>query len=237
VQVDVPHRGGDAVVVRVEQEGAHVPAAGEVYLRHGPGRQGIHVRHRVETQIARGDVDVVDVEQHPAPGCLDEPAEELGLGHRRLGEAEIGRRVLQHQRPPQHVLRRANPRGDVREARLGARHGQQLVRVDTVHTGPAEVVGDPAGADVVGEVPQPGEIAEVQRVGAADRHRQPVQHDRVPRGEIVQHGALLVAGAQIVLGDGLEEVESGAGLEEFGEHRGPHTDPETEILSGFRCGR
>ena len=59
------------------------------------------------------------------------------------GESDVGAGVLQHQRPLEEVLHRADALDDVAQRLLVERHRQQVVRVAAEHAGPAEVVGDP----------------------------------------------------------------------------------------------
>ena len=123
-------------------------------------------------------------------------AEEFPFGHRRVGERDIGAGVLEHQRPLEKVLHRADALDDVRQRLFVERNRQQIVRVHARHARPAQVVRDPARLRS-----RPASrlsfarYSKFERVGAADRQRDAVHHDRVSLGDLLQHVARPTAGS------------------------------------------
>ena len=74
---------------------------------------------------------------------------------------------------------------DMFEGFFRIRKRQQVVGVAPADTGPAEVIGNPGGLHTLGEGGQLGEVVHVQRVGAADREADAVEHDPMGNGELV----------------------------------------------------
>ena len=141
-----PHRIDHRADVRVDDVRAVVGVPGDVKLHDAIEGDGVEVGRRVEAVVVRGDVDVVHVEQDPAVGLLGEAREKLPLVHRRAGELDVRRRVLERDRRAEEVLHRAHAARDVAERLLGVRHRQEVVRVLLRHARPAKVVGHPARA-------------------------------------------------------------------------------------------
>ena len=155
--------------------------------------------------------------------------EELPLGHGRVGEADVGAGVLQHERPFQEFLHGADAVGDVGQRLLVERHGQQVVGVEAGHAGPAQVVGNPAGLDGVGQALELVEVVEVERIGAADRQRDAVHDDGVALGDLFEDVARPAAGVHEVFGDDLEPVHRRVVVEDVRKVDGAQADAEAEV--------
>ena len=183
-------------------------------------------------------VDVVDVEQQAAVGALGELAR--GTPTRVIVEAaklDVARDVLEQRcagRAASWTC--ADARGDVRERLFGVGQRQQVVQVAPVDAGPAEVIGDPGRLEASRERRSVAQVRAIERIGAADRHRDAVQHDRIAlRG--CARGACSGAAArdEIVLGDHLEPVDArsaGQDLARNGRCRSPRPNPSRLFMRG-----
>ena len=67
-------------------------------------------------------------------------------------------------------------RYDVAQRFFGEWQRQQVVRVDTIDAGPAEVIRDPRRLDARCQRFDAAQVIDIERVGAADRQRNAVQH-------------------------------------------------------------
>ena len=81
----------------------------------------------------------------------------------------------------------SHARHDVVEALLVVGQGQQ-VEVLSVQRGPGEVIGDPDRLRAEGERAQPRQVRAVEGIGRSDRHRGPVQGDRMLAADSLQQG-------------------------------------------------
>src|SRR6266404_399792 len=81
--IERPDRGRHARAVIIDQDGLAVGViarmAGEMHLAYGCGRERAQIRGRVEAQIPRRDVDIVDVAEQPAAGPPRQLGQELRL--------------------------------------------------------------------------------------------------------------------------------------------------------------
>src|SRR5581483_4433268 len=93
--------------------------------------------------VESADIDIVDVEQQPASGTPRQLGKKLPFRHFGIGEANIGRDVLQHDGAAKEILDQLNAADDMIEcfARIG--YGQEVVQILAVHPGPAEMIGNP----------------------------------------------------------------------------------------------
>ena len=104
-----------------------VRVAGEVDLHHAVGGDRVDVLARVEAVVEAADVDVVDVEEEAAAAAVAQARQELPLRHRRAGEGEVGRRVLEDERALERVLHLLHPaasRGAASPRRTAAAGGR-----------------------------------------------------------------------------------------------------------------
>ena len=84
---------------------------GHVQVGDTLARHGLDIGQRVEAEIGRVDIDVVDVQQQLAIRFVQDRANKAGLVQ-LAGQARIGRDVFDDQRPLQHLLHGANALGD-----------------------------------------------------------------------------------------------------------------------------
>src|SRR5260370_7379535 len=85
--VELPDGFDDRVVWRVESVFLKLGVTVDVNLGDPFGWNAVHILQRVESVIARRDVDVIYVEKNAAVGLFDHFVQELPLGH--LGEMEF----------------------------------------------------------------------------------------------------------------------------------------------------
>ena len=105
--VEVPNRLRHPRAVVVDQD-IHIlggAMAGKMDLADRCRRQRVEVGDRVEPEILRADVDVVDVAEDAATGSAGGFGQEFLLGDRRMAKAQVGRRVLDQQPSPERLLR------------------------------------------------------------------------------------------------------------------------------------
>ncbi len=218
-----------ARAVRVEKVRSLVRVAGEVVLDDAVVGEGVEVGDGIEAVVDGAHVDVVDVEEHPAVGVAEQPVEERPLGDRRRAELDVGRRVLEDERPLEDVRDGLHPPRDVLQGLLRVGEGQQVVRVAAHDAREAEVVRHPEGLRPVGERLDLAQVVEVEGVGPADRHRDAVQDDGRPLGHAVEDVERAPARVEEVLGEGLVEVHVGLLRQDVPEVDGAEPDPHAEV--------
>src|SRR5271166_2705651 len=79
--------------------------AGQMNLADRSRRQRVEVSARVEREVSRADIDVVDVAEDAAAGSAGCFAQKFRLGDRRMAKAQVGGRVLDQQASPECFLR------------------------------------------------------------------------------------------------------------------------------------
>jgi hypothetical protein len=72
---------------------------------------------------------------------------------------------------------------------------------------PATPVQHPHGAHLIGQRFQLAQVVEIQGVGAANRQRNAVHHDRISLGQLVQNVPGSSAGIHEVLKDDLKPID------------------------------
>ena len=226
--VEPPHGVDRRPRVRVDAVRALVGVSSEMHLDHAVVGQRGEVRVRIPAVVAARDVDVVHVEQERAVGLLRETREELGLAHARAREGDVARGVLENERTLEEVLHHAHALDHVGQHGLVVRQRQEIVVVAAGHAGPAHVVAEPHGPRARRQARELAQVGEVDRVGAADRERHAVHHDRIALGDAVEHLQRAPAGVHEVLGDDLEPVHRGLVLEHVSEvlRAQPQAEPE-----------
>ena len=172
----------------IDQDGLAVGVvarmAGDMNLAYGPGREDVQIRDRVETQIPRRDVDVVDVAEQPAAG----PPRQLGQEHRlwngRVVEPEITRRVLDQDVVAKRLLNLVDMRRDHGQALIRVGQREQMVEVCASGRAPREVLGDEARLDPVDQGLEPLQVPPVDLACAAEREADTVEGNGIvaPRG-------------------------------------------------------
>jgi hypothetical protein len=179
--------------------------------------------------VPAGHVNVVHVEQQRAVRLLGEARDEFFLRHRGCREGEIGRWVLEHQRPLEVVLDDPDPRHHVPEALLRVRHGVQVVAIQSGDAGPADVIAEPLRLHARRQRLQLVEKAEVDRVGAADRERHAVHDDRIALRDLVKEVQRPPFRVDEVLRNDLEPVHFRPFRRDVPEMLRAQADPQTEV--------
>ena len=145
-----------------------------------------------------------------------------------MPELDIGRGVLQHQRPSEIVLDQLHPVDDMIERLMGVGDRQQVVQVLPVNTGPAQVIRNPARLDPLGEILQHLEIVEVGRRGGGDRERHAMHDDGEALPDAVEDTQRLTARDHVVLADDLEPVDRRIAIEDVSVMLGAKAEAEAE---------
>ena len=170
--VKFPNRVDHVVVVRVDDVCGVVAVPRDVKLDDPLVRQGANERVRVEVMIEARDVDVVEVKQQTAVGLFGHAGDELPLLHRGVAESHVRAGVLQHERPLEEVLQRADTLHHVAQGLLGERaHWEQVVRVAAEDTRPADVVRNPPRFDLPGQSLELAQVFEVEGLGRTNGER------------------------------------------------------------------
>src|SRR5260370_38576601 len=86
--IQIPYLFDDRMVVRVEGVLLEFGVAGDVDLRDPLCGDAIHIFDWIEGMVARGDVDVIHVEENATVGAFDDVIGELPL--ERLCDVELG---------------------------------------------------------------------------------------------------------------------------------------------------
>ena len=122
---------------------------GQVDLPHRIRGQRIEIGDRIESEVVRGHEDIVDVAEQSASGALHQRREELGLRDRRVAKAQIARRILDQDPPPERVLRASDVLGDDGERLLRVRQREQVVQIGAARDAPGQMLGDEARLDAI----------------------------------------------------------------------------------------
>ena len=101
--------------------------AGEVDFADRIDRQCVEICDRVEPEVPRADMDVVDVTEDAAAGSTGDLGNDSGSGT-AIPVAEIGGRVLDQQPSTEPLLRLLDVPTEGVEARLGIGRRQQSLR-------------------------------------------------------------------------------------------------------------
>src|SRR5581483_5674064 len=136
--------------------------------------------------------------------------------------------VLEDEAAAEALLRRDDAADDVLERLLGPRQREEVVQVPSVDPGPAEMVGEPGRIEAIGERADAAEVVDVERVGAADRQRHPVQRDREVASHALEDRERAPARRHEVLGERLEPVDPRAALRDLVEVTRPEPDAASE---------
>ena len=169
--VEFPDRGGDPGAVVVDQDSDVLGGvmAGEVDLADGVRRQRVEVCVRIEAEVLSADVDVVDITQEPAARPASDLREEDRLGNCRMPEAQVRGWILDEKPAAEHFLRLDNVPAEEIEALLGVGQRQQVVEINSADRAPRQVLGDEHRLDTLDQRLEAGEMAPVERLGAAER--------------------------------------------------------------------
>ncbi len=183
--VETPHGRRDRCIVRVDQQRVaqrRVGAvAGKVDFVDQRAGKPVDVGLRGEAHVAAADEDVVHVEQQPAAAAPREFGEKIDFVQFVLVHAQVVRRILDGDPPPERFLHAVDVVADARERLRVARKRQQVGMVGAAPGRPGEVLGDQRRLE---SIDQGGQSRKVCRVGfgiGRQRHADAVQRKRVPR--------------------------------------------------------
>ena len=180
--------------------------AGEVDLADRIDRQCVEIGDRVEPEIPRADIDVVDVAEDAATGSTGDFGDEFRLGDGRIPVAEVGRGVLDQQPPAERLLRLLDVPAEDVEARLGVGERQQVVEIGSADRAPRQVLGDEHRLDPLDQRLEAAEMTAVELLGAAQGQGDAVKAHRVVAPQLEQPVQRRRLG-HVVLGMHLEEAE------------------------------
>src|SRR5262245_10352953 len=204
--VEVPDLVANRSVVGVEQVGPVVGVSGEVDLADAVAREPGQVVLGPEAVVCRADEDVVDVEQDATIGLLGDGGKELPFRHRRVPEGDVARDVLEQEAAPEPILDLTHTTDDMVDRLVGVGERQQIVRVAMAVAAPAQVIRYPGRLDARDQLAELAEILAVERVGRADRERDPVQDHGGVHADALEHGERAATAHHEVLRDDLEPV-------------------------------
>src|ERR1035438_584696 len=117
--------------------------ASDVNLRYTLGGDGVHVIHGSELVVHRGDVNIVYIEQNAAVGAFHDFGQELPLSHLGTGEGGVAADVLDGDGNIEIVLHHADALDGALDGLPCVGKREQVVRIGSVHTAPAEVIAEP----------------------------------------------------------------------------------------------
>ena len=198
---------------------------GQMNLADRSGGHRVQIREWILVEVVAAHVDVVDVQQDAAPGPAGELGQELGLGDRRVAEAEVAGRVLDQDRPAESLLNLLDPAARRLEPRFVVRQRQQMVEVCAAADAPREMLGDERRLDPFDQAFHAHEMPAVQRVGASEREPDSVERHRVVVPQALEPGHGRPA-AQVVLGVDLEERDGRPGRHDLGDVGRPQPDSD-----------
>src|SRR6266436_1647298 len=204
--------------------------AGDMDLDYGCGRERVQIRDRVEAQIPRRDVDIVDVAEQPAAGPPRQLGQELRLWNGRVAEPEITRRILDQDAVAKRLLNLVGMRRDHGQGLIRVGKREQVVEVGASGRAPREVLGNEAGLDPVDQGLEPLEVPPVGLACAAEREADTVEGNGIvaPRGLECGEGG---AAHHVVLGMNLEPWDGGASGQQLADMR----SSEAYARTGFRA--
>ena len=227
--VHVPDGVEDRVVVRVEGVLFELRVAGDVNLGYAVGGYAVYVLHGIEAVVLRGDVDVVDVEEDAAVGCVNNFVQELPLGHLGLVELGVAADVFYGDGDFKEVLHFADAGGGSTNGLKGVGEWEEIVGVAAVDASPAEVVGEPWRFGAPGEVFESLEVFAVERLSGAEVHGDAVLDDAVLFEDLVEDFEGAASVDHVIFGDDLKPVDEGLLGEDVIVVRDAKADSDTVI--------
>ncbi len=78
--------------------------------------------------------------------------------------------------------------------------------IEAIEAGPAEMVGNPVGLNLLRQLFDLLQIIHIQSITATDRHGDPMHDDRVALTDLIEKVARFASGNQIILGQHLEPL-------------------------------
>ena len=153
------------------------------------------------------------------------------LGERGAVEGDVAREILQPEGATEATL---HVRGALRREAdevTGVRERQEIVVVDAVRAGPAQVVGDEGGIERVGQARECVEVALVERGVTEEIHAHAVEHDGHARTDAFETLPRRGRAPEEVLADDLDVADERVGGEDRFVVRQPQAETER------RCGK
>src|SRR5712672_1758716 len=181
----------------------------DVNLRHSLRRDAIHVIEGIKTMILRGNVNIVHIQQNPAVRLLDYFVQEFPLSHFRNVKLRVTAHIFDRHRNFQIVAHLAHfLRRQLRRFKR-VRHGQQIVRISTVHAAPTKMIRKPRRLRPLDQFLQSPQMFAVRFLRGAEVHRNAVLHHLVLLQYLVQNPQRPSAIDHEILGNNLEPVAHG----------------------------
>jgi hypothetical protein len=205
-------RVGHVVQVVVEQavgaaRGRDPAAARQVDHAHARERDPLEERGRVEPEVPGVRVEVVQVEQQVDVRGRGRVRDPVGLAPVAQGIDERGDVLEQRRRAHDG----AGPRDVARRALDGLRRPgrrRQVADLDAAAAHEREVLGPELGLDLAHDARDALQPPLVDRLGRGEAERDAVEHDRHLGGQRAQRAQLRARGAEVVVGDDLDEVDA-----------------------------
>ena len=168
-----PHIVLHRCAVRIDLEVVGlVVMAGDVQAGDARRRHRIDEGARIVAVVDRVDVDVVDVEQQVAVGLGQHRVDEVDFAQRLVGRGVVAD-VLDRDAPPERILHLRDADGHVLDGFVGERQRQQVVEM-AAGAAVAQVFAVEGDVVAIQELARLAHERHVQRVGPAQRQRQPV---------------------------------------------------------------
>ena len=143
-----------------------------------------------------------------------------------MTEAEVARRILDQDSPPQGVLNLIDMTTYDCDGLLRVREREEVVQIGAPGPTPAEVLRDQVGLETADERSQATQVARIEPVGTPQRNA-----DRVERHRVVVPNPLKSAdrgsAAHVVFGMDLEPGNVGTSDDDLGHMRGAKADPDS----------
>jgi hypothetical protein len=118
-------------------------------------RDASQIFHRVKTVVACTHIHVIDIEEDIVARAPAHFIKETQLRHLDRREADVARRVFEHERAFEHFLGVLNIRAHSAQGLVRIGQGQQIMRIEPVNAGPAEMIRDPERIESIREGLQP----------------------------------------------------------------------------------
>ena len=148
-----------------------------------PKEYCIHVVHRIEAVVLRGDIDVIDIEQNAAVGSMNNLVEELPFGHLRIRETRHS--CLRFRRRPGSPGSPAPGGYALRRDTHGFKRiweRQKIVGIAAIDTSPAEMIGEPGSF---------GAFCKLLRFASGDRGSSGCAASEVHRNTVLNDSVLI----------------------------------------------
>src|SRR5215831_7078471 len=162
---------------------------------------------RIETEVGRIGMEIVQVEQQPAAAVRHDARDPIWLAQAAAGRLDQGCDVLHRRHGADdcgglaQVARRALGRG------LAARRRGEMPDLNAAGAHEGEVLGPGFRFDLVDETGQPVEPSRVDRLRAGHAKRDGMDVHRHAACDYVERAAFAAAAVEMIVGDELEHVD------------------------------